>query len=110
MDAERAAIAIREDLKVPARLCGLDGAEGVAPPGYRDVDRVIAGDLQEDAGVGTALVGLSGRVQEARSEFQAGRIARRVSNGLPDRLQHLLVRRVHLHVREQREVVARVET
>ena len=79
MDAQRAAVALDEHLEIAARLRRLDDAERVALAGHRQVRGVVAGDLQEDAGVGAALVGLAGRVQEARAEAEAGRDARRAS-------------------------------
>src|SRR5438270_2625581 len=48
-------------------------AETVFASGYRDVDTMVAGDLKEDAGVRTALIGLAGRMQKAWSEADAGR-------------------------------------
>ena len=57
-----------EHVEIAARLRRLDDAERVPVPGDLDVDHVVAGDLQEHTGVGTALVGLAGGVQEPRPE------------------------------------------
>ena len=78
--AQGAALALQQHLEVASRLRRLDDAEGVLLPGHGHIDRVVAGDLQEDAGVRSALVGLPGRVQEARAELQAGRDALRVAD------------------------------
>ena len=72
MDAQRAPAALGQHLEVAARLGRLDDAEGVLLARHRQVVRVVAGDLQEDAAVRPALVGLAGRVQEARPEAEAG--------------------------------------
>ena len=71
MDAKRAAAALGEDLEIAAGLRRFDDAEGVFLARNRQVACVVAGDLQEHAGVRAALVGLPGRVQEARAEAEA---------------------------------------
>jgi len=45
-----------------------DDAEAVAGTGNIDVAGVVGGDLEEDAGVGSAFVVLAGGVEEARAE------------------------------------------
>src|SRR6266516_1721655 len=51
MRAQHAAAAFGEDAKVPARLRGLDYAEGRLAAGNLQVERVLAGNLQEYPGV-----------------------------------------------------------
>ena len=55
MYAQRAPPALEEYLEVAARLRRLDHAEGVSLSGHGQIDRVLAGDLQEDARVGPPL-------------------------------------------------------
>ena len=106
MDAQRAAAAFHQHLEIPARLRSLHHAEAVVMAGHVDVGRVIAGDLQEHAGIRAALVGLPGRMLEARSEAEAGRGAGLVADARAHRGQRLRVRFVALDVGEQRDVVA----
>src|SRR5258708_2207727 len=53
---------------VPARLREPDGAERGGVAGDGDILRRLARDRQEDALLGAALIGLAGRVEEARAE------------------------------------------
>src|SRR6185295_18703424 len=71
MHAQRATAPIEEHLEVAPGLRRLDDAKGVARARHGEVADIVAGDLQEDAAVGAALVGLPGRVQKARTETQA---------------------------------------
>src|SRR5262245_32578913 len=106
MNTERAAMAIREDLKITARLRRLYDAERERLSGDRQVALVVAGDLQEDAGVRTALVALASGVQEARTEAKARGQTPAVTNAVTDPLKRLFVGRIHFDVTEDREVVA----
>src|SRR3546814_9401322 len=72
MNPQRPPSALREDLEVAAGLCRLDQAEAVRLTRYIDIRRVIAGHLQEHTRVRAALVGLTGRVQKAWAEAEAG--------------------------------------
>src|SRR5260370_42044371 len=98
MPKQGAAPAIGEDLEISAGLCGLHYAEGVFLAGNRYVVGVVAGDLEEYTGVGSAFVGLTGRVQKTRAEAEAGR----GGLGPPARMANFLQLRfmgfVHLHV------------
>src|SRR6188508_845896 len=78
MDAEHAAASLREHGDVAPGLRRLDDAERVLLPRHREIAGVVGRDLQEDALVGAALVGLPGRVQEARAEADAGRDVRAI--------------------------------
>ena len=75
-------------------------------PGDGHLDSVVAGDLEEDPGVGAALVGLAGGVLEAGPEPDAGGYLTGVPNERAHLRENRLVRGRHLHVREQRHVVA----
>ena len=88
MDAERPAAALGEHREVAARLRRLDDAEGVRCPGTARSRGVVAGDLQEHARVRSALVGLAGRVQEARPEAEQVATWARSRIAVPDVLQH----------------------
>src|SRR5947208_2547786 len=83
-----------------ARLGGFHGAEGVRAARDRQVFAVVAGDLEEDAGVGTPLVGLAGGVEEAGTKAEAGGDPLPVADGVAHRLERRLMRLVHLHVGE----------
>src|SRR5690242_21897432 len=67
-----APLAQHQHLEIAPRLRRLDNAETVFAARDRDIGRRIAGDLQKHAGVWPALVGLTGRVQETRTEPEAG--------------------------------------
>jgi len=84
--AQGAAPALRENAEVAACLGCLEDAEGEPVAGDRQVRHVVARQLQEDATVRSALIGLSGRVEKARTKADAGGNAVRVSNPPPNRL------------------------
>ena len=77
--------------------------------GHRQIRGIVARDLQEDAGIRAALVGLPGGVKEARPEAEARGHALFVANRVANRLKLRFVRVVHLDVAEQREVIAGVQ-
>src|SRR4030095_5037939 len=106
MYPQGATLALQQHVEVASRLGRFDDAECVLLPGHGNIERIVAGELQEDTGVRSTLVCLPGRVQETRSEFQTRRDTRRAEDLIADRLQLALVRVVHLEVGEQREVVA----
>ena len=59
MDSEGPAMALRQNLKVPARLRGLDETKRVLLSGDLQILAVLAGHLQEHSAIGTTLVGLA---------------------------------------------------
>ena len=94
MHAQRAAAALGQHLEIAARLRRLDDAEAcTSAPAPAGRAGVVAGDLQEHAGVRPALVGLAGRVQEARPEAEAGRDPLAVADQPAQPLQRLDMRR-----------------
>src|SRR5215472_10802969 len=105
--AQSAAAALREYLEISACLSGFDHTEGVFLPRDGEIQGVVTGDLQEDAAVGAAFVGLPGGMQETRAEAQTGGDFLGVADGLPNGLQGLFVIAVHREVAENSEVVAR---
>ena len=108
VDPQRATATLHQHLEVAAGLRGLDHAEAVGMAGHVDIGRIVAGDLQEHAGIRPAFVGLPGRMLEARSEAEAGRGTRLVANARAHRGQRLRVRLVALDVGQQRDVIARL--
>src|ERR1043166_4291948 len=88
MDAQHPPLAFVQHGEIAQRLRLLHQAEARLAAGDFQVVRMIAGDLQEDARVGPALVGLTGRVQETGSEADTGRrleaVAHLRAKGLQD--------------------------
>src|SRR5437660_1106713 len=74
---------------VAAPLRRFDHAESGAVAGDRKRIGMRRGDLQEDAGIRSAFIGLSGRVQEPWPEADAGRDV----SGIADRGAHMAERR-----------------
>src|SRR5260370_14706448 len=106
MPKQGAAPAIGEDLEISAGLCGLHYAEGGFLAGNRYVVGVVEGDLEEYTGVGSAFVGLTGRVQKTRAEAEARRDVLGVADCMADFLQLRFMGFVHLNVAKHGEVVA----
>ena len=79
-------------------------------PGTGEILGVVGGDLQEHAAVGPALVGLAGRMQEARPEFGAGRDMLLVAHRQPHLLQRVDMIAVALDIGQQRNIVAAAGT
>src|SRR5450432_4116708 len=104
MNAQGAAVAIRENLKIAASLSSFHNSESVFLPGYGEVGGIVAGDLQKHAGVWTALIGLSGGVQEARTEAQTRGHFLFVADRMTHRLQLSLVRVVALDVSKKAKI------
>ena len=90
----------------PLRLRRLHHAEAVGMAGHVDIGGIVAGDLQEHAGIRAALVGLPGRMLEARPEAEAGGGAGLVADARAHRGQRLRVRFVALDIGQQRDIVA----
>ena len=109
MDAQHAPVALGQHLEIAARLRRLDDAEGVFLARHREIVGVVAGDLQEHAAVRPALVGLPGRMQEARPEAEAGGDALAVADQDADVLQRVAMLLVALDIGEQRAIVAGLE-
>src|SRR3954468_14059738 len=80
MYPQRAAAAFGQHVEIAARLRRLDHAKTRLLAGHREILGIVGGDLQEDAAVRPAFVGLPGGMQEARPEFRAGRDMALVAN------------------------------
>src|ERR1019366_9149467 len=104
--ARRRLFGAGENWEAAGSLCRLHHSESVLLPGNRQVLRIVAGDLQEYAAVGAAFVSLSGGVQKARPEAEAGRHAFAIAHGHAQVLQQRFVLGIHLDIRKQREIVA----
>ena len=109
MHPQRAPAAFGQHVEIAARLRRLDDTERRLLAGHRQILRVIGGDLQEHAAVGPALVGLSGRMQEARSELGAGRDATPFAHFQPHVLKQVDVIRLALDIGEQRDVIVGID-
>src|SRR5260221_7045815 len=72
MHAKGASPALRKYCEIAAGLRGLDDTERIFLVGDRKIDGVVTGDLQEDAGVGSAFIGLAGGVKKTRAETKNG--------------------------------------
>src|SRR5258708_26610487 len=105
MNAQRAAIAIREHGEIATRLGGFDDAKGEFLPGNGNVGGVIASELEKDAGVRATLVSLAGGMEKARAEAEAGSGFFGVAHLVADGLERFLVGVVHTEVVEEGEIV-----
>src|SRR5262245_48142757 len=103
--SEHASVALRQNVKVSPGLGRLDHTKCVLPSGYRQVDRVIASDLQEHPCVRAAFVGLSSRMQETRPKFETCGDPLDVTDPFSDLLQQTPMGLVHLKVGQNREIV-----
>ena len=87
-------------------MCRLDDAETRLLAGHLEIPVLVGRDLQEHAVVWPALVGLSGRMQEARAELGAGSEMLLVTHRMPHLLQRVDMRTVALDIGQQRDIVA----
>src|SRR6478736_8140109 len=102
--------AFGQHLEIAARLRRLDDAEGVFLVRHREIGRIVAGDLEEHAGVRAALVGLPRRMQEPWPEAQAGGDALAVADQGADILERLLMAFVAFDIGEERAIIAFLNT
>ena len=106
MHAQHPPVALGQHLEIAARFRRLDDTESVFLVRHLEIGGVVAGDLQEHAGVRAALVGLPGRMQEARPEAEAGGDALAVADQDADVLQRVAMVLVAFDIGEQRAIVA----
>src|SRR5258708_2546581 len=109
MHTQSAALALRQHLKIAARLRRFDHAKGVLLPRDRQIYRIIAGNLQKNAGVWAALIGLPGGVEKAWSKAQAGSHTLTLAHTMANGLQLVFVFIAHLDVGQQCEIISRAE-
>src|SRR5665213_115910 len=110
MDPERSPPALGQHIEIAARLRRFYHAETIFLPRHGQILRLVAGDLEEHTAIRAALIGLSGRMQEARSELEAGGDALAVANHHPQRLQHGNMRRLALDIGENGAIIAGPKT
>ena len=106
MNAQGPATAVGQNLEISTGLGCFHDAESVFLVGHWQIGGIIAGDLQEDAGVRAAFVGLSGGMQEARAKAEASGGVLFIAHGMTKLLKFGFVRGVIWMKAEQREVVA----
>src|ERR1700758_3848068 len=87
MDTQGSAIALGQDLEIAAGLGGFYNTKRILLAGHREIGLVVAGDLEEDSGVGAAFVRLAGGMQEAWAESETRGHAFLVANGSANILQ-----------------------
>jgi hypothetical protein len=68
VDAQSSAATFSEHGKISACLRCFDYTERVLLAGNGEIVRVVTSDLQEDAGIGAAFIGLAGGMEKARAE------------------------------------------
>ncbi len=106
MDPQGPASAFRQDLEVSPGLRRFHHAERVLLPGHGQVGGIVAGDLQKDSAVRSALVGLAGGMEEARTKSETGGHSLPVAQRQAQFLQKRFVRGIHLDVSQQGKVIA----
>src|SRR6266702_7182184 len=105
MHAERAPTAFGEHLEVGARLRGLHDPEACAVSRDRQVLGVVRGDLEKDAVVGPAFVGLAGRMQETGTEAETGCDPPPVAQSEPQLLQCVDMSLVARKIGQDRRII-----
>src|SRR5208282_2852049 len=95
-----------ERLEIAERLRLVELREVIWLTGNRNRVATVLRDLQEQAGVRTALVQLSGRMQASRTVAECCRNAVALDDGFANRGDLLLHRRIGRNVRHHSEVVA----
>jgi hypothetical protein len=106
MNAQGPPVAVGEDLEIPASLGRFHDAERIFLAGHGKIGSIVAGDLQEDAGIRAAFIGLPGGMEKSRAEAEAGGNTLLVANGVAKRLQLPFVRIVPLDVAKDGEIIA----
>src|SRR5262245_32480065 len=89
MRTQNATTAFTQHLEVAASLRGFHDAKARAMSWNGKILGVVAGDLKKNAAVGTTLVRLSGRMQEARAKANASGDANSIPHREPKRLQNI---------------------
>ena len=87
MYAQRAPAALQQHIEIAAGLRRFHHAKTRAVRRDRQILGVVRGDLQKHAAVRPAFVGLAGRMQKARAEFETSRDMAAVAHRQPRLLQ-----------------------
>src|ERR1044071_1853634 len=106
MEPQRPAATLSKNLEIATGLRGLYDSKRVLLPRHRNIHGIIARDLQENARVRPALIGLPRGGQEARPKSETGGNVLSVTHGMANLLQHGRIGLVHFKVSEDRKVVA----
>ena len=106
VNPQQATATLGQNRQVTPRLGRGDNAEAGLPAGNGTVMRRVGGDLQEDAAVRAALVGLAGGMQEARAKADDRRALRMVAQPRAQGVDRLDVGRVAVDPGQQADVVA----
>ena len=106
MDAQRAPAALSQHVEIAARLRRLDDTKRVFLPRDRQILGIVAGDLQKHAAIRPALIGLTGRMQKARTKADAGRRSSAVADYAAQTLHHFDMGRVAFDVSEQSRIIS----
>ena len=109
MDAQSAAAAFREDRKIAAGLSRFYNTKRIFLSRNRQILCVVAGDLQKNAAVRPAFVGLPGRVQKARTETKDCGDFFLITHSMPQALQPFFIFHIHRDVAEDCKVIACAE-
>src|SRR6266568_4012386 len=110
MHPQGAPVSIGEHLEVAAGLRRLDDAKGIFMSGNRQINGVVAGNLQKNSAVGTAFIGLASGVQKAWSKTEARSHTLAVADQVTYGLQLLFVDVIHLDVGQYGKIVAARQT
>src|SRR5260370_40814207 len=110
MHAQRTAAALGQHVEIATGLRGLDHAESSLLTGYREILRVIGGDLQKYAVVWTALISLTGGMQKTWTKFGTSGDMAVVAHLQPHVLQGVDMRAIALDIGEQRHIIASAGT
>ena len=106
MRPQRAPAAFCEHLKVAARLRFLDNSEGIRVARHRQILGIVTGDLQKDAAVRSALIGLPRRVLEAWPKANACRRLGAVADHAAEPLHRIDMSGAARDVGEQRCIIS----
>ncbi len=106
MHAKHPPIALGQHLEIATCFRRLDDTEGVFLVRYLEIGGIVAGDLQEHAGIRAAFVGLSRRMKEPRSKSEAGGDAFAVADQDADILKSVAMLLVAFDIGEERAIIA----
>src|SRR5215472_15930523 len=84
MHPECAPAALGKHLEISSCLCSLHDPKSIFLTRHRQVVRVVAGHLQEDAAIRPAFVGLSSGMEEARTKAETYRDMLLVANQMTE--------------------------
>src|SRR5882672_11472964 len=107
MGTQGTAAAFGKNGKIAAGLPRLHDSKRVLLSRNRQVLGVVAGNLQENAAIRAAFIGLSRRMQEARAKAENCGHFFLVAHGMPHALQSCFICRIHGDVAEHGEIIAR---